>query len=62
MKASVRKEDCISCGVCVATCPEVFRFDDDGLAEAYQDPTAETIDAAKDARDSCPVSIIDIEE
>lgn len=62
MKAKVTQEGCISCGVCVATCPEVFRFNDGGVAEAYQDPTPETIDAAKDARDSCPVSVIDIEE
>ena len=62
MKAKVNQDGCISCGVCVATCPEVFRFNDGGVAEAYQDPTPETIDAAKDARDSCPVSVIDIEE
>ncbi|NLM83200.1 MAG: ferredoxin [Clostridiales bacterium] len=62
MKAKVNQDGCISCGVCVSTCPEVFRFNDAGLAEAYQDPTEETIEAAKDARDSCPVSVIDIEE
>ena len=28
-------DGCISCGACIATCPEVFRFDEDGLAEAY---------------------------
>ena len=35
MKARV-EEGCISCGTCVAVCPEVFRFNDDGLAEAYE--------------------------
>lgn len=36
MKARVN-EGCISCGACVAACPEVFRFNDDGVAEAYAD-------------------------
>ena len=36
MKAVVDKEGCISCGLCVSTCPEVFSFDDRGrqLAQA----------------------------
>ena len=34
MKARVN-DGCISCGACVAACPEVFRFNDDGVAEAY---------------------------
>lgn len=61
MKAKVN-EGCISCGACVATCPEVFQFNDDGLAEAYASVAPEDEAAAKDARDSCPVSVIDIEE
>ncbi len=34
MKAKVN-EGCISCGACVAACPEVFRFNEEDLAEAY---------------------------
>ena len=34
-------DGCISCGACIATCPEVFRFDEDGLAEAYAKVTPE---------------------
>lgn len=59
MKAKVN-DGCISCGACVAACPEVFRMDDEGIAEAYADVTAENEEAAIDARDSCPVSVIDI--
>ena len=40
MKARVN-EGCISCGACVAACPEVFRFNDDGVAEAYADVAPE---------------------
>ena len=56
------EEGCISCGAWVATCPEVFRFNDDGLAEAYAAVLPEYEKAAKEARDDCPVSVIDIEE
>ncbi len=61
MKARVN-EGCIACGACVAACPEVFRFDDDGYAEAYADVAPEDENAAKEARDSCPVSVIDLED
>lgn len=61
MTANV-EEGCISCGACVATCPEVFRFDDDGLAEAYKEVAPEYERAAIEARDACPVSVINIEE
>lgn len=61
MKAKVN-EGCISCGACVSTCPEVFRFNDEELAEAYADVTEETKEAAEEARDSCPVSVIDLAE
>lgn len=59
MKAKVN-DGCISCGACVSTCPEVFRFNDEDVAEAYADVTDGTKDAAEEARDSCPVSVIDL--
>lgn len=60
MKAKVN-EGCISCGFCVGTCPEVFRFNDEEVAEAYAEVTAENLEEAQEARDGCPVSVIDIE-
>lgn len=62
MKASVDKSGCIGCELCTQICPEVFRMGDDGFAEAYTDVTDELIESAKEARDSCPVSVIDITE
>ena len=59
MKAKVN-EGCIACGMCVSLCPEVFQFNDEGLAEAYADITEEIKEVAKDARDGCPVSVIDL--
>ena len=62
MEVSIERQDCISCGLCVATCPEVFHFADDGLAEVIQQPTSGQEDAAKAAAEGCPVSIIYVEE
>lgn len=61
MKAKVN-EGCISCGFCVGTCPEVFRFNEEEIAEAYADVTADNLTKAQEARDGCPVSVIDIKE
>lgn len=60
MKAVVQ-EGCISCGMCVSICPEVFRMGDE-IAEAYADVTEDVEKEAKEARDGCPVSVIDIAE
>lgn len=61
MKAKVN-DGCISCGACVATCPEVFRFNENDVAEAYADVAEEVEAAAEEARDGCPVSVIDLED
>ncbi len=60
MKASVDKDGCIGCGLCEQICPEVFRMTDDGYAEAYNDVGDSLQESATEARDSCPVSVIDI--
>ncbi len=63
MKAFVNKDTCISCGLCPSTCPDVFHFDADDKAEAIEDDIPENLQSdAEEARDSCPVSAIDIKE
>lgn len=63
MKAWIDRDGCISCGLCASTCPEVFRMDDDDLAEVYVDEIPEDVeDMAQEAAESCPVSVIHIEE
>lgn len=43
--------------------PEVFRMDDDGLAEVYVDEVPEEAkDSAIQAQEECPVSVITVEE
>jgi len=39
MKVSINREECIGCGLCEATCPEVFKLLDDeksGIVEEFQ--------------------------
>lgn len=63
MKAIVDQDTCISCGLCPATCPEVFSFDDSDKAVAIDgDIPSDCEDSAQEARDGCPVSAIDIKE
>ncbi|MCI6273375.1 MAG: ferredoxin [Coriobacteriaceae bacterium] len=61
MKASVN-EDCIGCGLCEGTCPDVFTIGDDGIAQAVEgDMPEDAEDSAQEAADNCPVSAITIE-
>lgn len=61
MKAIIDRDGCISCGMCVDTCPEVFSLADDGKAQVHAEITVDMEDKAEEARDSCPVSVISIE-
>jgi ferredoxin len=63
MRASIDKSGCISCGLCVETCPSVFRIGEDGYAEVFVDIIpAEEAEATLQAQDNCPVSVITTEE
>lgn len=61
MKATIDREGCIGCALCADICSEVFRMADDGKAEVYQQPDEATIDLAREAEESCPVSVISVE-
>ena len=61
MKATVN-EDCIGCGMCEGTCPDVFALNDDGVAEAQvEEVPADAGDSAQEAADNCPVSAIELD-
>ena len=63
MKAYVNKDTCIGCELCTQICPDVFSMDDDGKSVAIDDDIPANLqDEAVEARDSCPVSAIDIKE
>lgn len=61
MKLRVDKENCISCGACLAT--DLFEFDDDGRSTPKVDVVPKEMESlAKEAIDSCPVGVIYEEE
>jgi ferredoxin len=64
MKATVKKDICIGCGLCVDICPEVFVMDDEfNIAKTIVDRVpAERKDTCKDAATNCPVEAIVVEE
>ncbi len=63
MKAAIDKEGCIGCGLCVATCPELFAMGDDQRAEVMLAPVPPHLeDCARKAADTCPVSVISVTE
>lgn len=56
--AFVDQDLCISCGICVANLPDVFRFADNGKAECYDPQGAEPDDIQSQAIDVCPAACI----
>lgn len=61
MKAVVDPDICIGCTLCVQTCPQVFRMEED-KAVAYTDPVpAGSEDLCNRAAEECPVTAIRVE-
>ena len=60
--ATINHVECIGCGLCVDTCPEVFKMDEgESVAKVYvQNVPDEALDACHDAVDSCPTSVISL--
>ncbi|KUO75072.1 MAG: ferredoxin [Desulfosporosinus sp. BRH_c37] len=54
--------ECIECGACEAICPQVFRMNSYGIAEAYSNPVPQDAEeSTKVAAKSCPVAAIILE-
>jgi ferredoxin len=62
MKVSINRSECIGCGLCAETCPSVFFMADDGTADVAAQPAKADEALAREAADSCPVSVILTEE
>ncbi len=61
MIAKVDPDMCTACELCVQTCPEVFKMEEN-TAVAYVSPVPEKFeDAARQAAEECPVEAILIE-
>lgn len=57
----VDRESCISCGLCVSTCPGVFRFGSHAKSEVY-DPYGADEQCIQNAINGCPVQCITWQE
>jgi ferredoxin len=65
----VDKDTCIACGACGAAAPDIFDYDDDGLAETILPgdenrgviPVPEELwEDLEDAKDGCPTDSIKV--
>lgn len=61
MKARVEPDICIGCALCVQTCPEVFKMEDDKAVAYVEVVPKEAEDTCKKATDECPVTAIFLE-
>lgn len=61
MKASIDKDVCTGCGLCVDTCPDVFEMQDTVAVMKVTEIPASAEDCAKQAASDCPVEAIKIE-
>ncbi len=61
MKATVDKDTCTGCELCVQTCPDVFEMESDGFARAKADSVpAGAEELCRKAAAECPVEAITI--
>lgn len=59
MKVFVDQDLCISCGVCIDICPDVFHEDDNGITEAIDSEIpGDQEELVQEAMDSCPTEAI----
>ncbi len=63
MKATVDRDTCVGCGLCVEVCPEVFEMGDDDVAVVKAGVVpADAEDVCRAAAEGCPVDAISTEE
>ncbi|MGJ9383146.1 ferredoxin [Salipaludibacillus sp. CF4.18] len=65
----VDKDTCIACGACGAAAPDIFDYDDEGIAEAILDNNqgvtevdSDLEDDLMDALDGCPTESIQVSD
>ncbi len=60
MEVKVDQDLCISCGLCVSNCPDVFSWNQEDKAEAVKSKVEEDLeDCVQDAADGCPTDAIE---
>lgn len=61
MKVSIT-EDCIACGLCVDTCPEVFEMGEEFAQVLVEEVPPDHEEAVQQAAEECPTEAILVEE
>jgi len=61
MKVRIDPDLCIGCGLCVSTCPEVYKMEDDKAVVYVTVVPKEAEETCRKAVDECPVTAIFIE-
>ena len=61
MKAKVDPDVCIGCGLCVDTCPEVYRMEADKAVVYVEVVPVKLEDLCRKAKEECPVDAIRVE-
>lgn len=60
MKAKIDSDTCIGCGLCVSTCPEVYKMEDDKAVVIVAVVPKSAEECCKKGADECPVTAITI--
>ncbi|HHV71354.1 MAG TPA: ferredoxin [Clostridia bacterium] len=59
MKVKVDQDLCISCGLCISICPEVFDWNDNNKAQEKMEEVPSGLESqAKEAVEGCPTEAI----
>ncbi len=69
-KVLIMRNECVSCGNCIALCPEYFEFDEDDLShlknskriDENDEIEFDDVNCCLDAALSCPVTCIHVYE
>jgi len=62
MRATIDEENCIGCGLCADTCPEVFEMNDEKARMKMDDIPDNLAETCREAAENCPVEAIQIED